>query len=363
MTEREALITLNMISSIGSIRLKRLLEYFGSPLKVLFSSKDKLMRVEGIRENIADQILKARKIDIKKELDLVEREGVEILTVNDDSYPENLKNIYDPPLVLYIKGEVSPQDKLAIAIVGSRRASYYGISVAERFAQNLASLGITIVSGMARGIDSASHRGAIRARGRTVAVLGSGLLNIYPPENKDLFQEISKCGVVISEFPMETKPLRENFPRRNRVISGLSLGVLVVEAARNSGALITADSALEQGREVFALPGKIDSSTSWGTNQLIKQGAKLIDNVEEILEELNLSLKDLRRKEEKEILRPNLTYDEAKIYNLLSSEPKHLDDILIELGLPLSKIISNLVNLEMKRLIKELPGKFYIKKQ
>ena len=377
MTEREALITLNMLSSIGSIRLKNLLEYFKSPLKILSSPKEKLVRVEGIGEKIASQIVEAkRKFDLKKELELAKREDVKIITINDDSYPENLKQIYDPPIVLYVKGEIGlPEDKKAIAIVGSRRASYYGLSAAERFAESLALLGITIVSGMARGIDSQAHRGALRVKGRTIAVSGSGLLNIYPPENKGLFQEIFKSGAVISEFPMETLPLAQNFPRRNRIISGLSLGVLVVEAARNSGALITADFALEQGREVFAVPGKVDSSTSWGTNQLIKQGAKLVDNIEEIIEELSPHLRelphilkrkpqDLQRREErqtKETLRPSLTYDEERVYNTLSPKPKHFDEILMELEFPISKVISSLVNLEMRRLIKELPGKLFVK--
>lgn len=366
MTQKEAFVLLNMASHIGSIRLKRLLEHFGSPQKILSSSKDRLTKVEGVGERIASQIIEAKKrMNLKKELDLVKRENIEIFTLNDDSYPENLKQIYDPPIVLYVKGKVLTQDKQAIAVVGSRRASYYGLASAERFAGELAELGITIISGMARGIDSAAHRAALKARGRTIAVLGSGLLNIYPPENKDLFEQIYCNGAVISEFPLETLPLPQNFPRRNRIISGLSLGVLIVEAARNSGALITADFALEQGREIFAIPGKVDSSTSQGTNRLIKQGAKLIDNIEEIIEELALHLKSLQRERRKEfkeeIFRTNLTHDETKIYNILSLEPKHLDDILIEVGLPISKIISLLVNLEMKRLIKQLPGKLFIK--
>ncbi len=366
MTQREAFILLNMAPHIGSIRLKRLLEYFGSPQKVLSSSKDRLIKVEGIGERLASQIIETKKrTDLERELDLVKRENIEILTLNDDSYPENLKEIYDPPIVLYVKGKILPQDKQAIAVVGSRRASYYGLSSAERFARELAGFGITIVSGMARGIDSVSHRAALKIKGRTIAVLGSGLLNIYPPENRNLFEQISCNGAVISEFPLETLPLPQNFPRRNRIISGLSLGVLIVEAARNSGALITTDFALEQGKEVFAIPGRLNSSTSQGTNQLIKQGAKLIDNVEEIIEELAPHFKNLQRERRKEfkeeIFETNLTYEETKIYNTLSLEPKHLDDILIEVGLPIPKIISLLLNLEMRHLIKQLPGKLFVK--
>ncbi len=208
------------------------------------------------------------------------------LSFSDKGYPTNLKYIYDPPPTLYVKGNILPEDNIAIAIIGSRRATYYGLKNAENLSFELAAGGITIISGLARGVDSAAHRGALKAGGRTIAVLGSGLNIIYPPENEKLAREILQCGAVISEFPQGTAPLRQNFPRRNRIISGLSLGVVVVEAAKRSGALITANLALEQGREVFALPGKIDSFTSRGTHDLIKQGAKLVESAEDIIEEL-----------------------------------------------------------------------------
>ncbi len=219
---------------------------------------------------------------------LIKKLNLNVLTRQDDEYPQNLKNILYPPIVLYVKGRLKPQDCNSIAIVGSRLASFYGLSCAEKLAGELANYGLTVVSGMARGIDTASHRGALKQNGRTIAVIGSGFNRIYPPENKGLCEEIAGSGAVISEFPIDTPPEKENFPRRNRIISGLSLGVVVVEAARNSGALITADFALEQGREVFALPGKVDSSTSFGTNELIKQGAKLVSCVDDIIEEFAL---------------------------------------------------------------------------
>ncbi|MCQ9208506.1 MAG: DNA-processing protein DprA [Omnitrophica bacterium] len=208
------------------------------------------------------------------------------LRITDKDYPANLKHIYDPPATVYLKGELILEDNIAIAIVGSRRATPYGLKNAKSLAFELAARGITVVSGLARGIDSAAHRGALEAKGRTIAVLGSGLNVIYPHENERLAEEIAKSGAVISEFQQDVGPQRYHFPRRNRIISGLSLGVVVVEAAQKSGALITANCALEQGREVFALPGKIDSWTSRGTHDLIKQGAKLVESIEDIIEEL-----------------------------------------------------------------------------
>lgn len=250
MTENEAVVALNMISGIGSQRLKKLLEAFGGAPKVFLASESKLKKVEGIGDKIAREITGFRFENLKKELDLAKKLKVRIITLEDKEYPQNLKNIYDPPICLYLKGEFRGEDALSLAIVGSRRASFYGLTCAEKFAFALGKLGISIVSGLARGVDTQAHKGALKSGGRTLAVLGSGLNRIYPPENKKLAEGISECGAVISEFSLDTKPLAQNFPRRNRVISGLSQGVIVVEAARNSGALITADCALEQDREV-----------------------------------------------------------------------------------------------------------------
>jgi len=234
MTDTESLIVLNLVPDIGSARLKSLLEIYGSASKIIASRAITSFSFE----------------NLKRELELCKKLKIKIITLNDEEYPEHLKNIYDPPLCLYVKGELSSLDNLAIAIVGSRRASFYGLSNAQKFAADLSDKGFTIVSGMARGIDTYAHRGALKQAGRTIAVLGSGFNHIYPAENKELAEKISHNGAVISEFPLDMPPKRENFPRRNRIISGLSLGVLVVEAAKNSGALITADCALEQGREV-----------------------------------------------------------------------------------------------------------------
>ncbi len=373
MTGQEALISLNMVSGLGSIKLRRMQEAFGSSHKILSVSKSELKKIAGIGDKIAEEIIKAKdNPGLKKELDLVKKHKVKIITINDKDYPKNLKEIYDPPIVLYLKGSLEQDDGLALAIVGSRRASFYGLSIAEKLAGELSGVGLTIISGMARGIDSAAHRGALKAGGRTLAILGSGLSNIYPPENKPLFEKIQTQGAVISEFPMQMEPLAQNFPRRNRIISGLSIGVVVVEAARNSGAIITADCALEQGREVFAVPGKIDSATSWGTNKLIKQGAKLVEDSQDIIEELKPRLKTLlkeipaqnKSKEAKESSKPpssGLTKEESNIFNLLTANPRHIDEIIDESGWSAPLVMSALMRLELKHLIKQLPGKLFVK--
>ncbi|MFH1655385.1 MAG: DNA-processing protein DprA [Candidatus Omnitrophota bacterium] len=365
MTEKESLLLLNTISGIGSIKLKRLLDKFGTAGEILSASKSQLKDIDGISEKITNEISKASKDQLEEELSLAKKHGVQILTINDKGYPVRLKEISDPPVVLYVKGKVLPQDEMSIAIVGSRRASYYGLSTAEKFSQELSGLGITVVSGMARGIDSSAHRGALKSKSRTIAVLGSGLAEIYPPENKKLFDEISKNGAVISEFPMKAKPLAHNFPRRNRIISGLSLGVIVVEAAKNSGALITADFALEQGREVFAIPGKVDSITSFGTNRLIKQGAKLVNCVEDIIEELKpqleIHLKEIKRDETKQESNLHLSKTESQLYDIITSAPKHIDEIVAESGFNINSVLSLLVQMEMKHVIKQLPGKLFVR--
>jgi len=288
MEELRSLIHLNLTGCIGYIRFKTLLDYFTSSSRIVSSSKSELMKAEGITSNIADTILRVSKEDVEEELKLIDKYGVSIIDINHKDYPRSLTNIYSPPILLYVKGRLLKEDELSVAVVGSRKATYYGLSTAERFSYELSSRGITIVSGMARGIDTASHKGVLKAGGRTIAVLGSGLACIYPPENKGLSEEIARNGAVISEFPMKMSPNRINFPRRNRIVSGLSLGVVVVEVAEKSGALITADLALEQGKDVFAVPGEVKSDTSIGANNLIKQGAKLVDNVDDILEELNI---------------------------------------------------------------------------
>ncbi|MFH1888720.1 MAG: DNA-processing protein DprA [Candidatus Omnitrophota bacterium] len=366
MTRFKALVGLNMFCGIGSARLKKLIDIFGTPENILKAREDELTLVFGIGGNIAAKIASLKEEDIDAELKLAEKYNLNIIAIGDDIYPENLKHIPDPPLVLYVKGELKQEDRLSIAIVGSRRASFYGLSSAERLAGDLVNRGFTVVSGLARGIDTASHKGALKEKGRTIAVIGSGFHYIYPPENKGLMEEISRSGAVVSEFSINTRPLAQNFPRRNRIISGLSLGVLVVEAARNSGALITVDCALEQGRDVFALPGKIDSGNSFGTNEMIKQGAKLVSCADDIIEEFNLppALTTAEQKI-KEPADPNgkvvLSDKESLLYNLIQDEPILMDDIAERSGLDIARISGIILNLQLRRLVREMPGKQFIR--
>jgi len=355
MTRLEAIVGLNMIDGIGSVRLNRLLEFFQEPQDIIGAPSDKLIGISGIGQEIAERIHKLKKEDIDREFILADKYHLKILTLEDTGYPENLKEIPGAPIVLYVKGELKKEDKVSIAIVGSRRASFYGLSNAEKFAGDLAEAGFTVVSGMARGVDTYAHRGALKKCRRTIAVMGSGFNNIYPAENKKLADEISQNGAVISEFPMDAQPIKQNFPRRNRIISGLSLGTLVVEAARNSGALITADFALEQGREVFALPGKIDSGNSFGTNGLIKQGAKLVSSVDEIIEEFNLPGID------KPAPAGVKVREETDLYRLISKEPVFLDDIVEKSNLGIAVVSGMLLRLELKKLIRQLPGKQFVR--
>lgn len=298
---------------------------------------------------------------------------IRLIKLDDAEYPKILKTLHSPPKALHINGSFKKEDDFAVGIVGSRRASRYGLEMSEKLGYELAMRGVTIVSGMARGIDSAAHMGALKAKGRTIAVMGSGHNHIYPPENVDLYKKIAASGAVISEFEDDMEPLRQNFPIRNRIISGLSLGLIVVEAAKDSGALITADFALEQGREVFALPGKISSLTSEGTHRLIKDGAKLVQSADDIMEELNLhEMKPMegqdRKARQDEISRKtaryiynSLTDDERKIYKILSDEPLYIDDVMKDSSVELNKVSKVLLALELKRLVKELPGKQFIR--
>ncbi len=352
MTAKDYLIALNLIPGVGSLRVKKLIDHFGSPENVFNASEKDLISVCNIGKEIADRI---RNFDFKilhKEVQLCKENNINIITIEDNNYPQLLMQLPDPPQVLYIWGKI-PDDEFNLAIVGSRRASFYGLSTAEKFAFQLASLGFCIISGLARGIDSCAHQGALKAGGKTIAVLGSGLLNIYPPENKELAAKISENGAVISEFPLYTLPYRENFPRRNRIISGLSRGVLVVEAARRSGALITADLALEQGREVFAIPGKVDSPTSSGTNYLIKQGAKLVDTVEDILEEFGIYKQTVNESNLK------LSSPEKKIVSVLKTKNMIIDEIVIKTGLDWQAVNQSLISLQLKGIIYAEPGGIY----
>ena len=362
-SELKSWLALYTVPTIGPVRFTALVKHFGSPEKVLSASERELSELPDIGTVIASNIKSKISWDIAEEqVRLAEKSQIQVITFQDENYPEDLKSIYDPPPFLFIRGEIRKDDRYAVAIVGSRSASVYGKRITERIGRELVKNGITVVSGMARGIDSIAHLSALKEGGRTLAVFGSGLDVIYPPENEKLAERITSSGAIISEFFLGTKPEAPNFPRRNRLISGLSLGVVIVEAGAKSGALLTASSALEQNREVFAIPGNLGSKNSEGTNALIKQGAKLVTRVEDILEELKIT-----RKGDKSPLVPleqdlsQLTEAEKSIYKLISDEPHHIDKItgLASLGVP--QTLNTLLSLELKGLVKQLSGKMFVR--
>jgi len=379
-------LALRSVSGIGNLGFKSLLEFFKSPYHVFQASYPELVTVPGIGPKTAAAIKAFQNWqNIEKELNQLKQWNIHLITCQDERYPAILKNIYDYPPILYVKGLLKDDD-LNIALVGSRMASTYGVYTTERLARELALKGMTVVSGMARGIDSAAHRGAIAGRGRTIAVLGCGLDIIYPPENKNLYDKIAANGAVVSEFSLGTPPNAPNFPMRNRVISGLSLGVVVVEANERSGSLITARIALEQGREVFAVPGNIDSHGSRGSHRLIKEGAKLIETVDDILEELLPQLdqkgwgafpdgqgknlepaqKDLRdRKTSLPDTSPMGSFgeNERTIFNILTDKPADIDSIIEKSGLTVNETMNCLLKLELYDAILQLPGKLYKRKE
>jgi DNA processing protein len=309
-------------------------------------------------------------VDLDAELQRIEKSGVRVVSCDDAEYPKNLREIYDPPLVLYVKGTLTERDALAIAVVGSRRTTLYGQDMARKLAFQLARVGVTVVSGLARGIDTAAHNGALQAKGRTVAVIGCGIDIVYPTENKKLADEIvEKGGAVVTEFPFGVQPDRQNFPMRNRIISGWSLGVVVVEANLKSGALITANQAGEQGRQVFAVPGRADSILSKGANKLIKDGAKLTEDVEDILSEFEYLLPKMARGAaeaglEGRGIKPalQLSETEEKVMAHVGNEEVAIDEIIRASGLTTACVSATLLALEMKRLVRQLPGKQYVRK-
>lgn len=366
MNASEALVGLNLVGGIAGRRLAQLLHFFDRPQNIFSAPVEKIRSIPGFSGELAARISSFKAEDLSGELKLAASYGLKIVTILDKDYPESLKRIVGAPIVLYVQGELKEEDAAGIAIVGSRRASFYGLSVTERFAFELSRQGVTIVSGLARGVDTFAHRGALKAGGRTLAVLGSGFKHLYPEENIGLAGEIAGSGAVISEFPLDTRPIGKNFPRRNRIISGLSLGVLVTEAARSSGALITADFALEQNKEVFALPGRVDSNTSFGTNDLIKQGAKLVSSVDDILEELALPIvNNCGRFQEDRVTQKAELQDgeERRLYELISKEPIQFDRLMESSGMSIARISSLLLSLRMKKLITQLPGKQLVKQQ
>ena len=362
MNDRESLIILNLIPGVGPVRVRRLVERFGAAAAILAQPAARLEEIPGIGPLLSRAIGNWRALEWREEFRLLEKHGFRAMTYLDPDYPPSLQEIYDPPVVLYIRGSLKESDRLAVAVVGSRRASQYGLQAAAAIARQLAARGITVVSGLARGIDSRAHRGALEGGGRTIAVMGSGLLNVYPAEHRELAREIAERGAVVSQFPLRMVPEKTNFPLRNRIISGLSLGVLVVEAAKKSGALITAHQALDQGRTVMAVPGRIDSISAQGTNQLIQDGAKMVRDVEDIVEEFAyLFSPSAPPGAEGEKRKINLSPEERIVYENLSAEEKEINQIVRETGLKPGILSAALLSLELKGLVRQLPGKYFQK--
>lgn len=368
-------IALNMVRGIGPRTANQLLDRFGSPAQVFSASRLSLER-EGIKPETIQELHDSEILEkANAEIERLEALEARVVTLDDDEYPPLLREIFDPPIALYVRGDLEAASRRpCLALVGSRRCSTYGTNAAQNLARELAANGITIVSGMARGIDAAGHRGALEVGGRTIAVVGTGLETTYPKEHKSLEQEIAAQGAVLSEFPLGTPPLPQNFPYRNRILSGLCWGVVIIEAAEHSGSLITARMAYEQGREVFAVPGNITSQTSFGPNFLIKDGAKLVQHWRDVIEELPRDLKDgilgIRRpaptdattNEQPVFEAVALGEEERRVFDLLTPDaPSHVDQLLLSTGMTVSALMAALLSLEMKDRIRQLPGKSYVK--
>jgi DNA processing protein len=357
-------LVLKSVPGVGNLLYKRMIDRFGSPDAVLKASRSEIIRTEGVSERLAATILAHKTPDyVNKEMDLISEKNFGIVTMTDPDYPPLLLEIPDPPPYLYVSGKLNGSSD-NIAVVGSRNATGYGVEMTKILCTDLASYNITIVSGMARGIDTAAHEGALIGNGKTIAVLGSGLERIYPAQNKKLFQMISENGAVISELPLDAEPDGFNFPARNRIISGLSLGTVVVEATKKSGSLITARFAAEQNRDVFAVPGSIRSFKSTGTHTLIKQGAKLVENAKDIIDEFPHMLKSGTKSIELKKTEPrkgviSLSPEELIVFNSLEPYPVHIDELARRIKIDPGKLLGILLKLEIADLAEQSPGKLF----
>lgn len=346
---------------MGRTTFRRLVERFGSPEHALGAGRDDLQAVEGLPRKVIDSLCSASwreqaALELRKASDA----GVAIITLDSPTYPACLRDTPDPPLYLCLKGTLRPEDENAVAIVGTRKPTHYGTTVTSRISSELSSSGITVVSGMARGIDIQAHRGALGAGGRTIAVLGSGIDVAYPPENRDLMDRISRSGAVVTENPFGTKPEAGYFPARNRIISGLARGTVIIEASEDSGSLITSRYALEQGRKLFAVPGNIGTPISRGSNSLIKEGAILVERTEDILAGLGVKRRPSTAGPSRRPL-PALTQEEEAVFRCVTNEAKHIDMIMNESRVSPGRLSGVLINLELKGLAKQLPGKYFIR--
>lgn len=358
--QRIAALRLSMVSGVGPRIRQVLLEHFATAQEVLAAAPSQLREVPGVGPKLSAAITRAtREIDVESEIALCRRHGIGLLASSDADYPPSLAEIPDPPGVLYVRGQLTPRDALAVAIVGSRHATQYGLAQAERLASSLARAGLTIVSGLARGIDAAAHRGALAAGGRTVAVLGSGVLNIYPPEHNKLAAEVAAGGALVSENSLLSEPFSGSFLQRNRLISGLSLGVIVVEASTHSGALITVRHALEQGREVFAVPGRVDSRMSHGCHRLLRDGARLVETADDVLEELGPLVSRVELPSGEVVHHPAelaLNDLERQVLAAIGGSATSIDQVIGSSGLPTPQVLATLSVLEMRRLVRRVSG-------
>lgn len=387
MTPKEAYLALNLLPRIGPIRVRRLLEHFETPQAILAAKRRELVAVPGIGEDMAEQIGDwENRIDLAEEQRRIAAHGISLVTLDDANYPEALRTIHDPPFLLYMKGTLLPGDAAAIGVVGSRRTTHYGKEQAKKLSFQLARAGFCIISGLARGIDTAAHEAALAAKGRTIAVLGSGIGNVYPPENQSLADRISESGAVLSEFPVLYVPDKQSFPLRNRIVAGMSQGLLVVEAPVRSGSLITANQALEQGRTIFAVPGPIDRPTSEGCHRLIQQGATLVCGAQDVIDELGMEINSLALEFEPDSLfsprsesrvdsapdspaasleKPKRQIELSEIERLILAELDRgnatIDSLSEVTGSPAGKVGATLLQLELKSLVKQLPGKYFTK--
>jgi DNA processing protein len=365
----ESWLRLRAIDGVGDLTVLRLVRAWHSPEAALHASRDELIK-SGCSPQLADAIRRGpdRSVcrSIERELKVIERERIEVRSLLDPAYPVRLKMIADPPPLLYITGTLTEQDELAVAIVGARRATAAGRAVTEELSRDLAGAGMTVVSGLARGIDAAAHRGALAARGRTIAVLGCGIDRTYPPEHERLRRQIEEQGAIVSEVRMGAPPHSHHFPRRNRIISGLSLGVIVTEAAVGSGSLITARLAAEQGREVFAVPGFVKQDTSRGTNALLKEGAALIERAQDVIDAILPQLEPALRvrvqpAQEKNVPGDHLGKEEQLVYDVLSYDPITVDDVIVATKLSVSIVMASLLSLELRQRVTQLPGQRYLR--
>ena len=391
-TERVAWIQLRQVPQLGPVRMLRLIRAFESA-QAVFEQSVEVLRREGVPEAVARNIVQSRGDEnlaaARKQMDRAEKAGCRLLLYTEPDYPLNLKKVYAPPPYLYVRGTLEEKDQAAVAIVGSRRATRAGLQLAGQIAAGLVRQGLTVVSGFARGVDSAAHRAAIEAGGRTLAVFGNGLGTCYPPENKAMFAELPSHGALISELPVDAEPRRENFPPRNRIVAGMCLGVVVIDAPARSGALITARSAMDSGREVFAVPGQVVGGRSAGCHQLIKDGAALVENEWDVLQHLTVPLEQIRDEMEvpqaaavasregkadnsmetqplleplkKKKLNPVLTEDEQKVWKILPEDPVHIDQLSRDSGLDISKVSRILLGLQLKQLVIQSAGMQFCK--